>query len=325
MTEADPLYNDWIHQQLRVQPDGLALYDLTADRPFSWQQFNDRVDAVAHRLIVENVGPGDRVAYLGLNSSDVVEMFFATVRIGAVYVPLNFRLTAPELSFIIGDCTPSAIFYDRAFQDVVEAIDTSAMPPVLIETALDGSDSGYEQCLITDRGPMHAAPANADTLSMIMYSSGTTGKPKGVMYTRRMMLASALNLLQPSEASPESRVLNVMPLFHIGGMQFVLMAVKFGIPHLMMRSFEPATMLDAIGNTELNISNIGGVPAMWSAMSLMPNIDEVDFSRIRVAATGAESVPAPMLEEWQQRGILLQEVYGMTETSGVVCLSLIHI
>ena len=69
MTEADPLYNDWIHQQLRVQPDGLALYDLTADRPFSWQQFDDRVDAVAHRLIVENVGPGDRVAYLGLNSS----------------------------------------------------------------------------------------------------------------------------------------------------------------------------------------------------------------------------------------------------------------
>lgn len=321
MTEADPLYNDWIHQQLRVQPDGLALYDLTADRPFSWRQFNDRVDALAHRLIMEDVGPGDRVAYLGLNSSDVVEMFFATVRIGAVYVPLNFRLTAPELSFIIGDCTPSAVIYDRAFQAVIDAIDTLVMPPVLIETALDGSDSGYEQCLITDRGPQQAAPANADTLSMIMYSSGTTGKPKGVMYTRRMMLASALNLLQPSEASPESRVLNVMPLFHIGGMQFVLMAVKFGIPHLMMRSFEPATMLDAIGNTELNISNIGGVPAMWSAMSLMPNIDEVDFSRIRVAATGAESVPAPMLEEWQQRGILLQEVYGMTETSGVVCMA----
>ena len=87
MTHADPLYNDWIHQQLRVQPDGLALYDLTADRPFTWREFNGRIDALAHRLTKENIGAGDRVAYLGLNSSDVVEMFYATIRIGAVYVP----------------------------------------------------------------------------------------------------------------------------------------------------------------------------------------------------------------------------------------------
>ena len=190
-----------------------------------------------------------------------------------------------------------------------------------MESALDGSESAYERCFVADFAAIEPEAVNADTLSMIMYSSGTTGKPKGVMYTRRMMLSSALNLLQPSEASPDSRVLNVMPLFHIGGMQFVLMAVKFGIPHLMMRGFDPATMLSAIDDSDLGITNIGGVPAMWSAMSLMPNIDGVDFSRIRVAATGAESVPEPMLKEWQQRGILLQEVYGMTETSGVICMA----
>ena len=75
MTHADPLFNDWIHQQLCVQPDGLALFDLTADRPFTWRELNARVDALAHRLTTENVGAGDRVAYLGMNSSDVVEMF----------------------------------------------------------------------------------------------------------------------------------------------------------------------------------------------------------------------------------------------------------
>ena len=129
MTHADPLYNDWIHQQLRVQPDGLALYDLTADRPFTWREFNGRIDALAHRLTAENIGAGDRVAYLGLNSSDVVEMFYATIRIGAVYVPLNFRLTPPELSFIIGDCTPSAVLFDRAFEAVIKEIDASVLPP----------------------------------------------------------------------------------------------------------------------------------------------------------------------------------------------------
>ena len=93
MTDADPLYNDWIHQQLRVQPDALAVHDLTDNRAFSWRQFNERVDALARRLCDDGIKAGDRIAYLGLNSSDVVEIFFATVRIGAVYVPLNFRLT----------------------------------------------------------------------------------------------------------------------------------------------------------------------------------------------------------------------------------------
>ena len=321
MTEADPLYNDWIHQQLRVQPDALAVHDLTDNRAFTWRQFNDRVDALAQRLCDKGIKVGDRIAYLGLNSSDVVEIFFATVRIGAVYVPLNFRLTPPELSFIIGDCTPSAVFYDQSFQAVVDEIDSAVMPDLMVASALDGTDSAYESLINDDATTVAPAAANADTLSMIMYSSGTTGKPKGVMYTRRMMLASALNLLQPSKASPDSRVLNVMPLFHIGGMQFILMAMKFGIPLLMMRGFDPAAMLAAIDNPELGITNIGGVPAMWGAMSLMPNIDDIDLSRIRVAATGAESVPEPMLSAWQQRGILLQEVYGMTETSGVVCMA----
>ena len=321
MTLADPLYSDWIHQQVRVQPDQLAVCDLSADRQFSWRQFNDRVDALACRLLDQGVAAGDRIAYLGLNSSDVLEMFFAAIRIGAAYVPLNFRLTPPELSFIIGDCTPAVVLFDQAFQGVIDAIDPDVMPDITIDTALDGSDSSYEAGFLTHHLAPEPAAANGDTLSMIMYSSGTTGKPKGVMYTRRMMLASALNLLQPSEFSPDTRVLNVMPLFHIGGMQFVLMAVKSGIPHVMMRGFDPASMLEAIDDRNLGITNIGGVPAMWGAMSLAANISEIDFSRIRVAATGAESVPEPMLKEWQQRGILLQEVYGMTETSGVVCMA----
>jgi acyl-CoA synthetase (AMP-forming)/AMP-acid ligase II len=86
MTSPDPLYNDWIHQQIRVRPDCLAVYDLTADRPFTWKQFDERVDALAHWLLHTGIRSGDRIAYLGLNSSDVLEIFFATLRIGAAYV-----------------------------------------------------------------------------------------------------------------------------------------------------------------------------------------------------------------------------------------------
>ena len=174
MTTTDPLYNDWIHQQLRAQPDSLAVHDLTDNRAFTWRQLNDRVDALARRLCDEGIKMGDRIAYLGLNSSDVVEIFFATVRIGAVYVPLNFRLTPPELSFIIGDCTPSAVFYDQSFQSVVDDIDSAVMPNLMVTSALDGTDSAYEDFVTVSSTALAPAAANADTLSMIMYSSGTT-------------------------------------------------------------------------------------------------------------------------------------------------------
>ena len=115
MATQDPLYTDWLHHQIRLQADAAAVYDLASKRQFTWQQFHERVDALAHKLLADGVQPGERVAYLGLNSSDVLEIFFATLRIGAVYVPLNFRLTPPELSFILGDCFPAAIFFDQSF------------------------------------------------------------------------------------------------------------------------------------------------------------------------------------------------------------------
>ena len=103
---------------------------------------------------------GDRIAYLGLNSSDVAEIFFAAVRIGAVYVPLNFRLTPPELCFIVGDCTPSAVFYDQSFQSIVEEIDSAIMPNLMVASALDGTDSAYEDLISV--GGMEVAPAAAN-------------------------------------------------------------------------------------------------------------------------------------------------------------------
>ena len=118
-----------------MQPDSLAIHDLTDSRAFTWRQFNNRVDALAQGLCDEGIKMGDRIAYLGLNSSDVVEIFFATVRIGAVYVPLNFRLTPLELSFIIDDCAPSAVFYDRSFQSVVDEIDSTVIPNLMIASA----------------------------------------------------------------------------------------------------------------------------------------------------------------------------------------------
>ena len=322
---SDPLYVDWISTQTSLQPEATAFIDLYGNRQFNWQQLDDRVTRLANGLSNLGVSAGDRVAYIGLNSTDVIDMLYACIRLRAIYVPLNFRLTAQELSYIVGDASPTVLFFDTDFTAVVEAVAAQVTIGHIIATQGNGQASAYESLLAgATNSPLPHRLINGDTQAMIMYSSGTTGHPKGVIYTHRMLMASALNIQQSSLLIPESTLLNAMPLFHIGGLQFVLMSVFAGISTVMMRAFDPGAVLALINDAEVGLTNLGGVPAMWAAMSAHPSCKTTDFSRIRTAATGAESVPRPMLEEWMTRGITLQEVYGMTETAGVVCMTQIR-
>lgn len=319
---SDPFYIDWIDTQKSLQPDAIAFIDLYGGREFSWQQLDARVTRLANGLTQCGVKFGDRVAYVGLNTTDIIDMLYACMRIRAIYVPLNFRLTAQELSYIIGDASPTVLFFDTDFTAVVEVVAENVAIPHVIATQGNGHDSAYELLIQhSPETPVAQPPANGDTQTMIMYSSGTTGHPKGVIYTQRMLVASALNIQQSSLLTTDSTLLNVMPMFHIGGLQFVLMSVYSGITTIMMRAFDPGAVLDCINDVNLGVTNLGGVPAMWAAMSAHPACETTDFSRIRTAGTGAESVPRPMLEEWMSRGITLQEVYGMTETAGVICMA----
>ena len=213
----DPFYIDWVETQARLQPNKTAFIEHHSQRRFTWLSFHKRVSQLAASLSLRGIERGDRVAYLGLNSTDTLEILCATQRIGAVYVPLNFRLTPDELSYIIGDAEPKLLICDQVFEPVVSAVQTQLAWLVSITTRCDGTTSDYEalfsgQCLDQTVG------VNGDTYAMIMYSSGTTGRPKGVIYTHRMMQASALNIQQTSQIDAESIFYNVMPLFHIGGM-----------------------------------------------------------------------------------------------------------
>ena len=322
---ADPFYIDWINTQKSLQPESIAFIDLYGSRQFNWQQLDARVTRLANGLIQLGVRSGDRVGYIGLNTTDIIDMLYACMRLRAIYVPLNFRLTAQELRYIIGDAAPTVLFFDTDFSPVVEAVAEKVTIPHIIATLGNGHDSAYESLLHHSPETRIAhTPANGDTHAMIMYSSGTTGHPKGVIYTHRMLVASALNIQQSSLLTADSTLLNVMPMFHIGGLQFVLMSIYSGTTTIMMRAFEPGAVLSCINDANLGVTNLGEVPAMWAAMSAHPSCATTDFSRVRTAGTGAESVPRPMLEEWMTRGITLQEVYGMTETAGVVCMAQIH-
>ena len=316
----DAFYIDWVETQARMQPSKTGFIEYHSQRQFTWLKFHQRVSQLAAALCQRGIERGDRVAYLGLNSTDTIEILCATQRIGAVYVPLNFRLTPDELSYIIGDAEPKLLICDHAFEAVATAVQKQLTWLVSITTHGDGSASGYES-LFSDKRIDQTVGVDGDTYAMIMYSSGTTGRPKGVIYTHRMMQASALNIQQSSQLDAHSTFYNVMPLFHIGGMQSVLISLYMGCPMVLARAFEPGEMLDCINDDALAITHVGAVPAIWNALAAHPNCASTNFTRIVSASTGAESVPPALLDTWMQKGIVLREVYGLTETAGVICIT----
>ena len=308
---------DWIARHAVSTPDKLAQVDLASGRRFSYAQMNDRVGRVAAFLASQGVKQGDRVGFLALNSTDIFEMSLGTWRLGGISLALNFRLTAPELAFIINDAGPEIVFVDQEFLPVVEALRPLTQVKQWILTEGQGGDSVYERALAG------VEPMLTKTLEqpltdqcLLMYSSGTTGLPKGVIITHEMMLFSAIGLMASTHLTRASVNLAAMPLFHIGGYNIFSAPMFYaGATTLIQRVFDPAETLRVIGDPEYGVTHFLGVPAMYNALKAHPDNARTDFSRLRSALAGAEAVPDPLVHWWYERGLTIQEGYGMTESA----------
>ncbi|MBT3869479.1 MAG: acyl--CoA ligase, partial [Gammaproteobacteria bacterium] len=235
---------DWISHNAHNQRDSIAMIELPSGRTQTYGQMHDRVGRVAAWLQSLGVRRGDRVGVLALNSSDTMDILFATWRIGAVHLALNFRLTAGELDYIIGNAEPDVLIYDRELQDTVDALTVSITH--VVETSGVGEESAFEAA-IADQAPINKmVELIPDDQCMLMYSSGTTGLPKGVIITHGMMLFAQYNLAS-MHCSQDMVSLAVMPLFHIGGLQvFTCPALFSGGTAVITRSFDPGETLDVM-------------------------------------------------------------------------------
>lgn len=312
---------DWIAHYANATPGKTALIELPSGRSQSYQQTHERVGRLAAHLKSIGVKTGDRVGFLALNTTDILELCFATWRLGGIVLALNFRLTPAELEFIIEDASPDIILHDRDMQPVVEELKSRTDVAQWIETGGDGGDSAYERA-IAGAGDMIAErlPQPLQSQCMLMYSSGTTGRPKGVIITHGMLTFAAASGAGPSYSNPDSVSLAVMPLFHIAAMNVsCLPALCIGAKTIVMRSFEPGAVLSAIDDAELGVTHFFAVPAAFNAMRQHPDANTTDFSRLVIAISGAETVPPPLVEWWARHGVVLQEGYGLTETAGQGC------
>ena len=307
---------DWIEFYAKTTPNKRAMYDLASGRDYSYSDMHERVARVAGMLREKGIQPGDRVAFLCLNTTDVMELVFGCWRVGAVCLALNFRLTPPELAFILNDSEASMVLVDSPFAPLAEP--TKGLTDVAHWVTTDGvgGASEYEAELAAATPIYDYHPQNLEDQCLLMYSSGTTGSPKGVIITHAMLDFTASAAARLGETGPDDVSLNNMPLFHIGGLNVTaLPSIWGGGTCVIMRMFDADTTIKTISDPDLGISVMFCVPAAYNALRASALIENADFSRIKLALCGAETVPEALINWWMAKGITIQEGYGMTETA----------
>ncbi|HLZ01354.1 MAG TPA: long-chain fatty acid--CoA ligase [Bradyrhizobium sp.] len=310
-------YYDWIAHFGRRTPDKIAVVDLASERRFTYREFDGRISRLATHLSHQlKVARGDRVAVLALNTTDTLEVQFACGRLGAVFLPLNTRLTVPELGFIVGDAAPKVMVHDGDLAETALAVAKSCN----IESVLRLGPNGSYEAAISVAKPLQAIePVTLDDISTIMYTSGTTGQPKGAIITHGMTFWNCVNLGGPAYITPSSVLLTVLPLFHTGGLNcYTNPVLHVGGTVLIMRAFDPGLALKLISDPAHGINVFFGVPSIYQFMAQHPDFATSDFSRLVIGGVGGAPMPVPLLEVWESRGVALQQGYGMTETSPAV-------
>jgi fatty-acyl-CoA synthase len=310
-------YYDWIAHYGRRTPDKVAMVDLGSGRRLTYAQADIRISRLAaHLRNTHKVARGDRVAVLAPNTTDTLEVQFACGRLGAVFLPLNTRLTVSELQFIVGDASPKVMIHDG---DLAETALSVARLCNVSSTLLLGPDGSYEAGIAAAQPIETFEHVTLDDISTIMYTSGTTGQPKGAIITHGMTFFNCVNLGGLAYISPSSVFLCVLPLFHTGGLNcYTNPVLHAGGTVFIMRAFDPGEALRLISDPAEAINVFFGVPAIYQFMAQHPSFATANFSRLIIGGVGGAPMPVPLLKVWEARGVALQQGYGMTETSPAV-------
>ena len=311
-----PYYDAIAHHAMR-QPRSLAAVDLATGRRHSYQQFDDRITRLAGSLRSQfGIAAAERVAVLAPNTTDTFEVQFACGRLGAIFVPLNWRLANPELRAILGDCAPTMLIHDPEFADRAQQLAQHRDITNLVSIGTQ-----FERLAL--EGPRLDQPvaATLDDISTILYTSGTTGLPKGAMITHGMNFWNTVHSISLAGIARSSVFLGLLPLFHTGGLNVYAYPVfQVGGSVLIMRGFDPGEALGLIGDPGVGVTHLFGVPANFQFMAQHPRFHETDMSRLVYAGVGGAPTPDTILRTWQDQGAILQQGYGMTETSPLVLM-----
>lgn len=300
-----------------LNPERIAL--IFEEEKISYGQLAERVRRQATMLKNAGVCAGDRIAYLGFNHPAFFETLFAANTLGAIFVPLNFRLTAEELTFIINDAGVHTLICDDALQSTVEQARASLCCQNYISSESEADNWQNLNTARASSAPMtDVASADEHDICLIMYTSGTTGLPKGAMLTHGNILWNNINAMMAFGGSRDDVILTAAPIFHIGALNVMcLNSFQLGSTVALLRSFDPGKVLADM--QRYGATHMFGAPAMFLFMSQQPEFATTDLSTIKALLCGGAPVPVPLMELYGERGIVFCQAYGLTETAPFAC------
>lgn len=316
---------DWIKRHAERTPDKLALVDAHTGRELSYARFDERANRFASFLTSDlGIRRGDRVSILAKNSSDYYEVLFGCGKMGAILNPLNWRLAVPELAYIINDCAPRVLIYEPEFAEKVNGLRPSIRCESYGLIGLASEDDAPEGEWLYEEGLDAGGPQGVslpaltyDETWAIIYTSGTTGRPKGAQVTYGNFFYNAIGMGQAIDLTSQDVNLNVLPTFHIGGLGlYAGPTFHAGGTVVVMRSFDPAEFLALIEAWDVTAFLL--VPSIYLMLGQYPDFESYDVSSVRHWASGGSPLPPALVHQFAEKGIIIQQGFGMTETGPTV-------
>lgn len=301
---------DWLSYWRHSEPEREALFDAAHNQHYSYRQLADASDHCARQLSAAGFAAGDRLALLAANCPQTLMLLFACARLGVVLVPLNYRLAAAELSFIVADAAPRFLLHDAGCAELAAGVTLSAGCQLLALAEWAHQPAASLPDTATD----------AEAPVVIQYTSGTTGRPKGVIQSQRMISWNAINTTVSWDLSGRDCALVHTPFFHTGGLHVLTTPLlQRGGKLVLLPAFDAATALRLID--EQRVSILFAVPTMFQMMLDTAEFVEASLGSLRFCISGGAPCPLPLIAAYQARGLVFKQGYGLTE-AGPNCMTL---
>ncbi len=291
-------------------------------KQYTFGQLYDRVNRVATALAELGVKKGDRVALLQVNCNECVEACFAAAKLGAIYLPLNFRAREDEQEYMINFAEVNTLFIGQRYFDMVDSI-KAKLPSVKNFVAIEGPHRGmisYEDLIKSYPAVEVSADVDDGDTAVLMYTAGTTGKPKGVMLSHKSFSVYVLDNVTPPDPDVEEKNILTVPLYHVAGMQAMMSAIYGGRTLVMQRQFESESWMNLVEKEKVNRAMM--VPTMLKQLIDNPMFDKHDLSSLKVITYGAAPMPVSVMKKALEvfPGVNFINAFGQTETASTITM-----